>query len=467
MPAAALTPTNTSEPAPSTATTIPPTVTSIPPTATLIPPTATSIPPTATPVPPTATPVPPTPTPSPTSTPTPVPPTADSSSPVLLDETFDGASLDTEQWTAIAGDGRIELANGAVRLSSAGQTFPFIYTNNNPFPADKNFKITVSMRYLTVTDRGVGFRIGSTIAAYGANQDTARAELFKGRIIEIWQDSTDWHISVGEENRVVYTLPAPELNLHQIEIDYVGGLYRVWLDGREVYVSASTLDRPMVLWFGNPAQVNLAGEWGSLEVSSVSVEILTEAAAIIPTSTPRPPTPTPLPPPPPPTPLGQNCSSGPGNTFAEIWPAYRSRLGCPLTGQQTIPIIAEEAFEGGHTFWRSDTDEIYVIYDRQKSNGADLAEGTWATNPAWKWDGSNPDGIGLTPPAGLYEPKRGFGWLWRTHLRGVDGPLGWALDKEYGFDNTGQIQAFEQGLMVKGSTPKIYILVADGSFYVR
>lgn len=70
-------------------------------------------------------------------------------------------------------------------------------------------------------------------------------------------------------------------------------------------------------------------------------------------------------------------------------------------------------------------------------------------------------------PPGLVEPKRGFGWLWRTHLGGADGPLGWALDREYGFDNVGQAQPFEQGVMFKGSAPKVYVLLNNGQFYAR
>ncbi len=132
-----------------------------------------------------------------------------------------------------------------------------------------------------------------------------------------------------------------------------------------------------------------------------------------------------------------------------------------------IPILAEERFEGANLFWRSDADQIYIIYDRDKNSGATLLTGKWQTNPDWKWDGSYPDGVGLTPPPGLVEPNRGFGWLWRTHLGGADGPLGWALDKEYGFDNTGRSQLFEQGVMFKGSGPKIYVLLNNGSFYAQ
>jgi hypothetical protein len=150
-----------------------------------------------------------------------------------------------------------------------------------------------------------------------------------------------------------------------------------------------------------------------------------------------------------------------------VWPDYRRELGCPTGEPQTISTIAEESFQGGHLFWRRDTDQVYLIFDRQR-DGTELAEGQWRLiPPEWKWDGSNPEGVGLTPPSGLVEPKRGFGWLWRTHLGGADGPLAWALDREYGFDNVGQAQPFEQGLMFKGSTPKVYILLNNGQFYAR
>jgi hypothetical protein len=180
-----------------------------------------------------------------------------------------------------------------------------------------------------------------------------------------------------------------------------------------------------------------------------------------PTTSPTlPPAPTPAPPPA----VSKSCPILPGPGFAALWQAYRPLLGCPLSEAVTIPVLAEEIFEGGHLFWRSDTDEIYIVYDRRKK-GQELIEGRWELNPSWrKWDGSNPDGIGLAPPPGLVEPKRGFGWLWRSHLAGEDGPLGWALDQEYGFEQVGQVQRFEQGLMFKGSSAKIYLLGDNGRF---
>ena len=191
-----------------------------------------------------------------------------------------------------------------------------------------------------------------------------------------------------------------------------------------------------------------------------------------PTNTPQPtpaPTETPIPLVTQPT-IGQNCNLQPGGTFASMWQQYRSVLGCPINNQVAIPLIAEESFQGGHLLWRSDTDDVYVIYDRQKTSGAELWEGKWITDPTWDWAAAgepDPDGIGLSPPPGLVEPKRGFGWLWRTFLDRENGLLGWALDKEVGFENTGQIQNFENGIIVKGASSKMYALFNDGQFIAR
>ena len=123
------------------------------------------------------------------------------------------------------------------------------------------------------------------------------------------------------------------------------------------------------------------------------------------------------------------------------------KLGCP-TEHSNVTWAAWEPFEGGYMFWRNDIDGTYVLYFQDRD---DRSTGYWEQMPEeWKWDLSNPEGVGMTPPAGLYEPKRGFGWLWRTHLGGPDSPLGWAEEEEKGF--CAKIQPFDEGLIFQSST---------------
>ena len=159
-----------------------------------------------------------------------------------------------------------------------------------------------------------------------------------------------------------------------------------------------------------------------------------------------------------------SCDIDPAPVLKPLWDLHKESLGCASSELAIVPTIAEEAFEGGHMFWRSDNDAVYIVFDRLK-DGTELKEGQWQLNPSWRrWDGTDPDGVGLNPPRGLVEPKRGFGWLWRNHLGAEDGPLGWALDKEYGFDNIGVSQEFDNGRVFKGSSNTVYILLDEGQF---
>ncbi|MFN8469742.1 MAG: effector-associated domain EAD1-containing protein [Caldilineaceae bacterium] len=163
------------------------------------------------------------------------------------------------------------------------------------------------------------------------------------------------------------------------------------------------------------------------------------------------------------------CTFPVSAAFKPLWDMYKDSHGCATGIVTTIPKIAEQSFQGGHMFWRSDTDDVYIIYDRQM-DGSDRYMGEWeAAWPDWKWDGSYPDGLHLVPPPKLHEPIRGFGWVWRKYLDGAEGKLGWALDKEYGWENRAIVQPFEQGLIFRGSAPKIYLLLGSkgGKFFAQ
>lgn len=160
---------------------------------------------------------------------------------------------------------------------------------------------------------------------------------------------------------------------------------------------------------------------------------LTMAATTEPTKAPAP-SPTPSPPP---------CGLQSHPSLTAAWD--RSRLGC-AQDSATVVWAAWQPFEGGYMLWRSDSMDVYILYRQGATNSS---AGSWEL---WylDWDGSNQGGIGLSPPPGRVEPVRGFGWVWREHLDGPDGLLGWALEQEKGF--CARVQTFESGIIV-GSTP--------------
>jgi hypothetical protein len=122
------------------------------------------------------------------------------------------------------------------------------------------------------------------------------------------------------------------------------------------------------------------------------------------------------------------------------------KLGCPIAKAAVI-WAAWEPFQHGEMLWRSDLDWTYALH---RQNGTDVSLGDWSTGKdTWKWDQSFPDGHGLTPPPGLLEPVRGFGYAWYNFLGGSTSPVGWATSQEKGF--CANLQPFEKGIIVHSS----------------
>jgi hypothetical protein len=92
---------------------------------------------------------------------------------------------------------------------------------------------------------------------------------------------------------------------------------------------------------------------------------------------------------------------------------------CPLTQDRVS--AAYESFERGHLVWRSDTREIYVLYDDGRY---EICEDTWQEG--------DPADIADTPPSGLYAPARGFGKLYADRPC-LQERLGWATAPEAGY----------------------------------
>jgi hypothetical protein len=97
--------------------------------------------------------------------------------------------------------------------------------------------------------------------------------------------------------------------------------------------------------------------------------------------------------------------------------------------------------------WRSDSLEIYVLYD----------DGSYETFED-TWQEGDPVVLPGMPPSGLYGPVRGFGHLWTTQPH-VQQKLGWATAEEKGY--TMQVETIHGG---SGRYPgrASYLTVLDG-----
>jgi hypothetical protein len=97
---------------------------------------------------------------------------------------------------------------------------------------------------------------------------------------------------------------------------------------------------------------------------------------------------------------------------------------CP-SGPPILTDGAEQHFEHGLMLWNKAEGWIYVLFD----DGLQPAVRTFLD----EWDeGEMEFDPGIVPPAGFYQPVRGFGLVWREEP-GVRERLGWAVDKEQGY----------------------------------
>jgi hypothetical protein len=159
-----------------------------------------------------------------------------------------------------------------------------------------------------------------------------------------------------------------------------------------------------------------------------------------PVTTPAPPTPTP-------------CPDAIDERFQLDDANLADKLGCAIeAGVETL--VAFQPFERGMMFWRQDKREIYVLHN----------DATWAAYED-TWDPNQPDrDPNLAPPGQLYQPIHGFGQVWREHLGGAAAKIGWATTAEYSYHTT--IQAFANGLLLKGEREALYLLYDDGTWQV-
>jgi hypothetical protein len=106
-------------------------------------------------------------------------------------------------------------------------------------------------------------------------------------------------------------------------------------------------------------------------------------------------------------------------------------VGCPASPAVATRMV-QQPFEHGLMFWVQTEKRIYVLFDDKRS-------------PAWAYyedqfkDGQPESDPAFQPPsAGLVQPIRGFGLVWRSHQKEVRARLGWATAPEDAYD--GQLQ---------------------------
>jgi hypothetical protein len=153
------------------------------------------------------------------------------------------------------------------------------------------------------------------------------------------------------------------------------------------------------------------------------------------------------------TPIASGCTYFPPGGFGLVFsdPAIAQALGCPLGSPPAAVTYssATQAFQNGSMLWLNETPGyIYVLYN----------DGTFRRVVDTFDANVDPASGGEVPPAGLFEPVRGFGKVWRNEP-GVRDRLGWATAQEMGGSSV--VLDFVRGRMLSSSSRgDILILVA-------
>ena len=152
----------------------------------------------------------------------------------------------------------------------------------------------------------------------------------------------------------------------------------------------------------------------------------------------------------------------------DTWYFANGPATCPaapaVAGQAVV-----ERFERGTMIWFGPDRAIYILY-------SDPNPPTWSKRVDEFVEGQPESDPSLVPPAGLYQPIRGFGLVWRDQ-NGVEGTrlrdlLGWAKDKESAFTSTLQCDsAWEVGkdttCYLQGPGGEVIVLPAMGTWSVK
>jgi len=140
-------------------------------------------------------------------------------------------------------------------------------------------------------------------------------------------------------------------------------------------------------------------------------------------------------------------------------PGVSERIGCATAPQRELTVATQD-FERGIMIWREDQRSIFVFVDG----------GAWVSHVD-RWQEGMPelDPAFGPPPAGLIQPRRGFGLVWQENET-VREAVGWALAEESLCD-AAHIQPFENGMMIactQNLVPRarirVFVVLADGTY---
>ena len=191
---------------------------------------------------------------------------------------FNGNVLDSEKWSVDTRGGYVKVTDGALYLDTnnhiVGDSFPVITANYDLFPANSDWELTTSLRYLSGPNT-----VADGIAIYAENSNNMIAYLcqltewgspYGGRLY-LWDESSRGLTRVwfGDVAGIAHTFT----------IERSGDYYNAYVDENLAGTAFNTAEAGRLV-IGNANYSNESGRWNPLMVDYIDITSDTGSSAI-------------------------------------------------------------------------------------------------------------------------------------------------------------------------------------------
>ncbi len=191
---------------------------------------------------------------------------------------FNGNVLDSEKWSVDARSGYVKVTDGALYLNTnnniVGDSFPVITANYDLFPANNDWELTTSLRYLSGPNT-----VADGIAIYAENSNNMIAYLCQltewgspyGGQMYLWDESSPRpsRIWFGDVGNIAHTFT----------IERSGDYYSAYVDDNLVGTAFNTAEAGRLV-IGNTIYSNESGRWNPFMVDYIDITSDTGSSAI-------------------------------------------------------------------------------------------------------------------------------------------------------------------------------------------
>jgi len=196
-----------------------------------------------------------------TLTPTPTP-----ASVVLLEDNFDGPTLNTQIWEVFQNNGRYGFENGFLIIDGGPLPgMPFFRSKENPFLSSNSFEVEFGIQYLEVYPAGIGL-------SFSIIQQVNITPGWENNPVSYWQDNGGDGLRFLKYGNLGTKIGSNDKNYHVVKVIYDGDKYLGYVDSTHFYISPS-LPKAGGIWFGHPYYSDLPG-WTSFKIDYIKVRLL-------------------------------------------------------------------------------------------------------------------------------------------------------------------------------------------------